>query len=55
MKLAICRYCEQPLLRPKSVCPRCQMRNDSGHSLLWTFVALSAVVVVAAVSGLFLG
>ncbi len=49
MKLAICRHCEQPLLRPNSVCPRCEIPNHSGHTLLWTVlvVALAGVIFVA--------
>ena len=48
MKLAICQYCEQPLLRPNSVCPRCEMRNHSGHTLLWTIVAVAVTGVLYA-------
>lgn len=54
MKLAICGYCEQPLLPTFKVCPRCEMKRRANHSLLWYCCAASLLLLVGVLSGVLL-
>lgn len=44
MKLAICRYCNQPMLRTFTYCPRCGMACRTPGGSLWILAAVAFFV-----------